>query len=68
MNEDPIVAEVRRIREGLARALNYDIHAIFADLRARQTVADPAHPLVLDAREWAQTHENAFALRERSEP
>ena len=37
MGEDPIVSEVRRIREQLARKFNFDLHAIFADLRERQT-------------------------------
>jgi hypothetical protein len=34
MNEDPIVAEVRRLRDKLARQFNYDIHAVFVGLRA----------------------------------
>ena len=36
MWEDPIVAEVHRIREDLAAEFNFDIKAIFADLRKRQ--------------------------------
>ncbi|MBI4024903.1 MAG: hypothetical protein HY360_07970 [Verrucomicrobia bacterium] len=36
MTDDPIVAEVRRARDKLARKFNYDIHAIFDDLRRRQ--------------------------------
>ncbi len=36
MWEDPIVAEVRRVREELAARFNYDVKAIFADIRARQ--------------------------------
>ena len=35
--EDPIVAEVRRTRDELAARFDYDLHAIFADLRARQS-------------------------------
>ena len=35
--EDPIVAEVRRTREKLAEEFDFDVHAIFADLRARQS-------------------------------
>lgn len=54
MNDDPIVEEVRRVRDKLARQFNYDIHAIFADLRAREHAADPAHPLVKEAAEWAE--------------
>lgn len=36
MNDDPIVASVRKVREELAAAFGYDIHAIFADLRRRE--------------------------------
>lgn len=37
MWEDPIVAEVHRTREKLAAAFDFDVKAIFADLRKRQT-------------------------------
>jgi len=37
MKEDPIVSEVRRIREELANKFNFDVGAIFEDLRKRQT-------------------------------
>jgi hypothetical protein len=37
MWEDPIVADVHRIREKLAAEFNFDVKAIFADLRKRQT-------------------------------
>lgn len=37
MHEDPIVSEVRQIREQLAKQFDFDLHAIFADLRQRQT-------------------------------
>jgi hypothetical protein len=36
MNDDPIVASVRKIREELAAAFGYDVHAIFADMRRRE--------------------------------
>ena len=36
MWEDPIVAEVHRIREMLAARFDFDIDAIFADMQARQ--------------------------------
>jgi hypothetical protein len=36
MWEDPIVAEVHRIRKELAARFNYDIHAMFEDMRRRQ--------------------------------
>jgi hypothetical protein len=34
--EDPIVAEVRRIRESLSARFDFDVAAIFADIRRRQ--------------------------------
>jgi len=37
--EDPIVAEVRRTRENVSAKFDFDVSAIFADLRARQTSA-----------------------------
>lgn len=37
--EDPIVADVRRIRETLSAKFDFDVSAIFADLRARQSNA-----------------------------
>jgi len=36
MFDDPIVAEVRRVRDELARKFNYDVHAMFEDWRKRQ--------------------------------
>ncbi len=36
MWEDPIVAEVRAVREKLAAEFGFDVKAIFADLRKRQ--------------------------------
>ena len=41
---DPIVEEVRAIRDAYARSLNYDLVAIVADLHARQ--AEHAHLIV----------------------
>ncbi len=37
MAEDPIVSEVRKIRDQLARHFNFDLKAIFADLREKQS-------------------------------
>jgi len=37
MADDPIVSEVRKIRDQLARRYNFDLKAIFADLRERQS-------------------------------
>jgi hypothetical protein len=36
MWEDPIVAEVHRVREKLAAHYNFDVGAFFADMRKRQ--------------------------------
>ena len=36
MWKDPIVQEVRNEREKLSAQFNFDIHAIFEDLRRRQ--------------------------------
>ena len=68
MNDDPIVAEVRRVRDELARRFNCDIHAIFADLRARQVLDDPSHPLVTDASQWDEALSEKEALVLREEP
>ena len=37
MWDDPIVSDVRRVRERLAAEFNFDVHAIFADMRSRQS-------------------------------
>ena len=36
MTDDPIVSEVRRVRDELAKKFNYDVDAIFSDLRDKQ--------------------------------
>jgi hypothetical protein len=36
MSEDPIVAEVRKVREEHARRFGYDLDAIFRDIKARE--------------------------------
>ena len=66
MNEDPIVAEVRRIREQRASRFDYDIHKIFADLIARRDAEDRSHPSVEDASKWAEAvpAENALTVKE----
>ena len=38
MWEDPIVSEVRRVREELAARFDFEVKAIFDDLRSRQSV------------------------------
>ncbi len=55
MWEDPIVAEVHRIREELAARFNYDIHAMFADMRERQeALGTRLVSLVKPAEQWLQ--------------
>ena len=54
MNEDPIVAEVRLVREERARRFGYDIHKIFADLMTRGHSTEALHPVVKDAEAAAQ--------------
>lgn len=40
MMQDPIVAEVRRARDEYARRFNYDLWAIYEDLKRREKTAD----------------------------
>jgi hypothetical protein len=54
MNEDPIVAEVRRIRDERARRFGYDIHKIFADIISRGCSVDALHPVVENAESAAK--------------
>lgn len=34
--DDPIVQQVRDARERIAKKFNYDLHALFSDVRERQ--------------------------------
>jgi hypothetical protein len=68
MNEDPIVAEVRRIREERASRFDYDVHKIFADLMTRKDAEDPTRPSVEDASKWAQAVAAEDALTVQEEP
>ena len=45
MTPDPIVDEIKRIREEYAARFNYDLEAIARDVRSRQE-GDEDHPLV----------------------
>ena len=44
MKKDPIVEEVRQIRDAHAAKFNYDLKAICNDLKIKETDCD--HPLV----------------------
>jgi hypothetical protein len=39
MIDDPIVEEIRNIRDQLSKKFNYDIEAIFRDAQKRQTLS-----------------------------
>lgn len=39
MNHDPIVDEVRRARDAYAARFNYDLRAIFRDLKEKQKLS-----------------------------
>ncbi|MEM9804906.1 MAG: hypothetical protein AAF959_06475 [Cyanobacteria bacterium P01_D01_bin.56] len=40
MWEDPIVAEVRQVREAYAATFDYDLQALFKDLKAQEAQRD----------------------------
>ncbi len=62
MTGDPIIDEVRRVREGLARQADYKVDQIFATLREGEARPDPDHPLA----EAADRHEYPTVVREES--
>jgi len=37
MYDDPIIEEIRQVREQMASKFDFNVHAIFEDLRQRQT-------------------------------
>ena len=43
MKKDPIVDEVRRVRDRLAARFNYDLDAMFADLKACEKASGWKH-------------------------
>jgi hypothetical protein len=43
MSDDPIVAEVRKTREAHAARFNYDLDAIFRDLKAKEQSSGRAY-------------------------
>lgn len=75
MKRDPIVDEVRAIREGIARECNYELAAVFRILREAEAKSDREHvspppPKVEPLPEAAQQHvaadETLASLRSRS--
>lgn len=64
MNKDPIVAEIHRVRREHAKRFNYDIDAMFADIRKREAKRSnvsnlqpvkPALPFVAEERATYRT-------------
>jgi len=43
MSHDPIIDEVRAIRDAIAREHNYDLDSIFRMLRTREATSDRLH-------------------------
>lgn len=56
---DPIIAEVRAIRQAYAARFNYDIEAIFRDIRARQEAS---------GREYVRPPARSIAAAEEKPP
>jgi hypothetical protein len=36
---DEVIAEIRQVREAIAKRFNYDVHAIMEDIRKRQAMS-----------------------------
>lgn len=51
MIEDPVVQEVRRIRQEHAAKFDYDLKAIFADLKRTEEARDPQQSPLLTPQE-----------------
>ncbi len=54
---DPLIAEVRAIRQAYAARFDYDVEAIFRDIRARQEASGREY-VRLPARRVAPTRED----------
>lgn len=62
MVDDPIVEEVRKVRDAYAKAFNYNLEAIAADLMKQQTTSGrklvsfpPRKPIVVRSRRRTET-------------
>ncbi len=58
---DPIIEEIHRAREGYAKRFNYDVKAMFEDLRRRQS----GNPNVVDLLDQARKKHAARVAEER---
>ena len=69
MNEDPIVQEIRRIRQEHAARFDYDLQAIFADLKQTEEARSQQQSPLLSPPEPSEIapspalHRTANALR-----
>jgi hypothetical protein len=69
MSEDPIVQEVRRVRQEHAARFDYDLQAIFADLKRTEAARDQQESPLLSPPEPGEVapnlalHRTANALR-----
>lgn len=75
MKTDPIVDEVRAIREGIAREHDYDLGAIFRTLRESEAKSEREHvspplpnvePLPKAAQQHVAADETLASLKSRS--
>lgn len=62
MTRDAIVDEVRAIRDEIAKEYDYDVHALFAQLRRAEATGSTAHvSFVSHARLPATAHKGSAA-------
>ena len=47
---DPIMAELRAVREAYAAQFNYDVEAMFKDIRAKERVSGHEYVRLVDGR------------------
>jgi hypothetical protein len=63
MSDDPIVEEVRRIRQEHAARFDYDLQAIFADLKRTEEARDQQQSPLLTPPEPGETAPSAARHR-----
>jgi hypothetical protein len=68
MWEDPIVAEVHRIRAELAARFDFDVTAMFADMRERQAALGPRLVSLAKSAEPVYGSNCQEAWRKRGDP
>jgi hypothetical protein len=61
MTPDPVVSEVRKVREEIARGYNYDLHALCEAIRSEERISDRVF-VTLQPR-TPQTRSSATALK-----